>query len=255
MQELPSPNIPYIAKLKNPSHSDEALPQVQPTTPSRQPAQQDYTPTPSRNARESSVVTSETDPWGSPELHRGHGHSSAPSTEPAINGYSAVRPNSMGWDTATATYSTTSQSQNGLPITDRSSETTSHNAPGWTGGYNPTSGEGFGAPGQPSSTGFGPPNDDQGGSNIQGRSFGGGRVTGNGVEEVITITMLPEKEGMFMFQHRNYEVKSARRGSSVVRRYSDFVWLLDCLTKRYPFRQLPLLPPKRVAGTWQAAEQ
>jgi len=53
---------------------------------------------------------------------------------------------------------------------------------------------------------------------------------------------------MFMFQHHNYEVKSARRGSSVVRRYSDFVWLLDCLHKRYPFRQLPLLPPKRVAG-------
>lgn len=70
------------------------------------------------------------------------------------------------------------------------------------------------------------------------------------MEEVITITLLPEKEGMFMFQHRNYEVKSARRGSTVVRRYSDFVWLLDCLHKRYPFRQLPLLPPKRISGTF-----
>jgi sorting nexin-8 len=60
--------------------------------------------------------------------------------------------------------------------------------------------------------------------------------------------MLPEKEGMFMFQHRNYEVKSVRRSSTVVRRYSDFVWLLDCLQKRYPFRRLPLLPPKRVQG-------
>src|SRR4051794_41043581 len=46
----------------------------------------------------------------------------------------------------------------------------------------------------------------------------------------------------------NYQVASARRGSKVVRRYSDFVWLLDCLQKRYPFRQLPLLPPKRVGG-------
>jgi len=64
---------------------------------------------------------------------------------------------------------------------------------------------------------------------------------------VITVTLLPDKEGMFFFQHRNYEVVSSRRGSSVVRRYSDFVWLLDCLHKRYPFRQLPLLPPKRVA--------
>lgn len=62
------------------------------------------------------------------------------------------------------------------------------------------------------------------------------------------VTLLPEKEGVFMFQHRNYEVSSRRRGAKVVRRYSDFVWLLSCLLKRYPFRQLPLLPPKRVAG-------
>ena len=71
---------------------------------------------------------------------------------------------------------------------------------------------------------------------------------GTGTEEVITITALSEKEGMFMFQHRNYEVASSRRTTKVVRRYSDFVWLLDCLHKRYPFRQLPLLPPKRVAS-------
>ena len=80
------------------------------------------------------------------------------------------------------------------------------------------------------------------------KSLGGGKTSSRGVEETVTITVLPEKEGMFMFQHRNYEVKSARRASTVVRRYSDFVWLLDCLHKRYPFRQLPLLPPKRVAG-------
>jgi sorting nexin-8 len=58
---------------------------------------------------------------------------------------------------------------------------------------------------------------------------------------------MPEKEGIFMFQHHNYEVMSQRRGGKVVRRYSDFVWLLDCLHKRYPFRVLPLLPPKRMA--------
>lgn len=67
-------------------------------------------------------------------------------------------------------------------------------------------------------------------------------------DEVISIIMLPEKEGVFMFQHRNYEVKSSKRGTSVIRRYSDFVWLHDCLIKIYPFRQIPLLPPKRVAG-------
>jgi sorting nexin-8 len=53
-----------------------------------------------------------------------------------------------------------------------------------------------------------------------------------------------------MFQHRNYEVASSRRTTKVIRRYSDFVWLLDCLHKRYPFRQLPLLPPKRVGSKY-----
>lgn len=62
------------------------------------------------------------------------------------------------------------------------------------------------------------------------------------------MTMLTEKQGMFLFQHRNYEIKSLRKGTTVIRRYSDFVWLLDCLLKRYPFRRLPLLPPKRVSG-------
>ena len=70
------------------------------------------------------------------------------------------------------------------------------------------------------------------------------------MEETILVTLMPEKEGMFLFQHHNYEVISSRRGGKVVRRYSDFVWLLDCLHKRYPFRVLPLLPPKRVAGEY-----
>lgn len=98
---------------------------------------------------------------------------------------------------------------------------------------------------------FGPPGDDPIEPTPRRRSLGIARTTNPNVEETVTITLLPEKEGMFMFQHRNYEVKSARRGSTVVRRYSDFVWLLDCLQKRFPFRQLPLLPPKRVSGTFQ----
>ncbi|KAG5987103.1 hypothetical protein E4U54_005137 [Claviceps lovelessii] len=71
--------------------------------------------------------------------------------------------------------------------------------------------------------------------------------TGASLEENIVVTLMPGKEGMFLFQHHNYEIASQRRGSKVIRRYSDFVWLLDCLHKRYPFRALPLLPPKRVA--------
>lgn len=98
--------------------------------------------------------------------------------------------------------------------------------------------------------GFGDAGDEQGNrsSGNQARSTGPSAALPQGSGEVVTVTMLPEKEGMFMFQHRNYEVKSIRRGSSVVRRYSDFVWLLDCLYKRYPFRRIPLLPPKRVSG-------
>lgn len=69
------------------------------------------------------------------------------------------------------------------------------------------------------------------------------------------MNLLDEKEGMFLFQHRNYEVASARKNSKVIRRYSDFVWLLDCLHKRYPFRQLPLLPPKRVASEYMLWRQ
>ncbi|KAL7272015.1 Sorting nexin mvp1 [Rhizina undulata] len=85
------------------------------------------------------------------------------------------------------------------------------------------------------------------GSNANGRAAPALRSVIRGPEETVTVTVLPEKEGMFMFQHRNYQIASLRRGTRVVRRYSDFVWLLECLHKRYPFRQLPLLPPKRLA--------
>ena len=97
-------------------------------------------------------------------------------------------------------------------------------------------------------TGFGSGADASNATNRATRAFGT-RSVSRRLDENITVGLLPEKEGVFLFQHRNYEVKSTRRGSSVVRRYSDFVWLLDCLHKRYPFRQLPLLPPKRVAGS------
>lgn len=80
------------------------------------------------------------------------------------------------------------------------------------------------------------------------RSVSGTVAVPPGTGELVTIATLPDKEGVFLFQHHNYEVKTIRRGSSVVRRYSDFVWLLDCLHKRYPFRRLPLLPPKRIQG-------
>ncbi|WWC91329.1 uncharacterized protein L201_006272 [Kwoniella dendrophila CBS 6074] len=63
--------------------------------------------------------------------------------------------------------------------------------------------------------------------------------------ENVQVTLITEKEGWFL---QKYKVESDKRssGEPVSRRYSDFVWLLDCLIKRYPFRLLPSLPPKRI---------
>lgn len=65
----------------------------------------------------------------------------------------------------------------------------------------------------------------------------------------IRVILLPEKEGPFLFQHHNYQL-TGLGGNPVVRRYSDFLWLLECLHRRYSFRRLPILPPKRVGGTF-----
>lgn len=65
--------------------------------------------------------------------------------------------------------------------------------------------------------------------------------------EEIAVTVAPEREG-FIFKHVNYIVTNEKRSSIVLRRYSDFWWLLEVLTKRYPFRVLPNLPPKKLGG-------
>src|SRR3954452_13665081 len=51
--------------------------------------------------------------------------------------------------------------------------------------------------------------------------------------DVITIKFAPEREG-FLFKHVNYIVESQKRETTVVRRYSDFWLLMECLVKRYP---------------------
>lgn len=40
----------------------------------------------------------------------------------------------------------------------------------------------------------------------------------------INIQKADEKEGIVGFKHVNYMLASARRGTQVVRRYSDFAW-------------------------------
>lgn len=66
--------------------------------------------------------------------------------------------------------------------------------------------------------------------------------------EEITVTVAPEREG-FIFKHVNYIVTNEKRSSIVLRRYSDFWWLLEVLQRRYPFRALPNLPPKKLGGS------
>lgn len=63
----------------------------------------------------------------------------------------------------------------------------------------------------------------------------------------ITVTVA-EKEG-FLFTHVNYWVHSNQRQTSVRRRYSDFYWFWETLLKRYPFRVVPNLPPKKISGS------
>ncbi|CAG8594286.1 6103_t:CDS:10 [Acaulospora morrowiae] len=63
--------------------------------------------------------------------------------------------------------------------------------------------------------------------------------------DVITVKFAPEREG-FLFKHVNYIVESQRLGTRVIRRYSDFWWLMECLVKKYPYRILPALPPKKI---------
>lgn len=260
--DLPEPSIAYLKHLKTAKVSERldapALRQAAPSSTKAENKGVD-TPTKSRQLRKDSLEDVDADPWASPALHKSHTHAVSNDATPKTNGTTAVRPvasGGLGASRTTSAFTTHSEGLNStsgevLGTTPSGNETSGPTSTGW-GSYDNTSSE-FPTSNQPDqgAVGFGSGGDDPDGPSTRPtRALGGGRTTSRGVEEMFTITMLPEKEGMFMFQHRNYEVKSVRRASSVVRRYSDFVWLLDCLFKRYPFRQLPLLPPKRVAGMW-----
>lgn len=177
----------------------------------------------------------ESDPWASPQMHKGHGH---------LNGIGAGQRTTSSFTTGASEPAETGA---GGYSNGQAPHSSAGSAGSWGGSTSYTAGNapGFGSAGAGGEgEGFG----DEGGASGTVRRPAQPRPTlSKGAEELVTVNLLEEKEGMFMFQHRNYEVASIRRNSKVIRRYSDFVWLLDCLHKRYPFRQLPLLPPKRVA--------
>ncbi|KAI4716594.1 hypothetical protein E4T48_07191 [Aureobasidium sp. EXF-10727] len=243
---LPVPNLP---SLTAPPKQE----QKPPRTPTGPPPQADAGATQPQNIETPGFGFGD-DPWGSPSLHKNHHHepAAAPSYAQAAapsypNGSVNGRADPPHVRT-TSNFTTTSVAdKSGSPTTEPSSfepsrPTTAES--GW-GGYS-ASNDGFNA--APGNEGFGEPQSEN--NQVSGtvrRPLGVSRPSGaTGPEELVTVNVLEEKEGMFLFQHRNYEVSSIRRNSRVIRRYSDFVWLLDCLHKKFPFRQLPLLPPKRV---------
>lgn len=194
------------------------------------------------------------DPWSSPS----NTFRSAPARSPALD---EALPNGSTPQRTTSAYSTTAGNDNSV-APSKPSTSASGDAAEWGGGsFAPSSGGGFGSSDITGGDGFG-----AGGAGGAGGDGSGGTPTGrggrtiarrqvsHGTQEFLTVSALSEKEGMFLFQYRNYEISSNRRSTKVVRRYSDFVWLLDCLHKRYPFRQLPLLPPKRVASKWSRVQ-
>ncbi|OBZ83189.1 Sorting nexin mvp1, partial [Choanephora cucurbitarum] len=70
----------------------------------------------------------------------------------------------------------------------------------------------------------------------------------------VSVTLALEKEG-FLFKHVNYELESQKLKSKVLRRFSDFWWLWEVLLKRYPFRMIPGLPPKKLGGRTSVFEE
>jgi sorting nexin-8 len=253
--ELPQPKAGYLDRLRTTSDASSEQPYQQPATPpSRPPPFVKSGSTESEQPRRESLVGLESDPWGSPQLHRGHNHETEVTEPPILNGFGSVRSTADPWSTKPAedtTQSNVGQREHANGRTEPVPPSSSGS--GWgNNNFGGPSEQSFGPTERPGLGGFGPPGDEAPIITPQRRSNNLGRSTNPQVEETVTVALLPEKEGLFMFQHRNYEVKSARRGSTVIRRYSDFVWLLDCLQKRFPFRQLPLLPPKRVSGMWNA---
>ena len=255
--DLPKPKLPSLNTSSSAFPGIEELaakPPQRPTTPPQAPV---FAPLPAptsnqkpRTMRKNSLEFPEADPWGSPAMHRGHNHDASP---PKSNGASKSVSNGVHEPVRTTSTFTTTSTEGSNGTSNRPSQD-SQSAPvtGVWGSYDANVNASFSNPG--GSTIGGDGFDGEGGDRDRPaptapiRSLGGGRTTSGSPEENVMIALLPEKEGMFMFQHHNYQVSSPRRGSQVVRRYSDFVWLLDCLYKRYPFRQLPLLPPKRVGG-------
>ncbi|KAJ7115998.1 hypothetical protein C8R44DRAFT_628551 [Mycena epipterygia] len=72
-------------------------------------------------------------------------------------------------------------------------------------------------------------------------------------QETVNVSILGQ-QGFILNRYMVYEISSSR-GTPVPRRYSEFVFVWDCLMRRYPFRLFPSLPPKRIGGDELFLEQ
>jgi len=268
--DLPHPKLPGIIENLPPlPHLSElaAKPPQRPVTPPSSAKLSDPSPKQPRSFRKASM-DDPYGPWNSPDVHKNHNHppevprpnggdiAAPPPVPPGVNGnglYDTTPQTTLPGRT-TSTFTTASATSGGDSVRQAAGPSSENTGTWGYYGGNPPAAAGFGEQAttpteNPFGTAGGAPESSRGppAAPTPSRMIGGGR-TGSTVTENILVTLMPEKEGIFMFQHHNYEVTSSKRVSKVIRRYSDFVWLLDCLHKRYPFRGLPLLPPKRVAG-------
>ncbi|KAG7093699.1 hypothetical protein E1B28_007354 [Marasmius oreades] len=72
-------------------------------------------------------------------------------------------------------------------------------------------------------------------------------------QETVSVN-IQGQQGFILNRYTVYQI-TTDRGSPVTRRYSEFVYLWDCLVRRYPFRLFPALPPKRIGPDEYFLEQ
>ncbi|KAF8273177.1 hypothetical protein EI94DRAFT_1564763 [Lactarius quietus] len=72
-------------------------------------------------------------------------------------------------------------------------------------------------------------------------------------QEKVTV-QFGGQQGFVLTRYMVYSI-TTERGGTVQRRYSEFAFLWDCLVRRYPFRLLPQLPPKRIGPDESFLEQ
>ena len=143
----------------------------------------------SRKLRKDSLQNIDADPWASPAMHKGHTHTVQNEATPGANVTTSARPLANG----TGATRTTSAFTTHAPES-RSGHTEIPNAAASdspTEGNSATDWGGFGAPAQ------GDSHDGSGGFGSTRRALGGGKIASRTNDEVITVALLPEKEGMF----------------------------------------------------------